>query len=142
MLTDFGKILKKLMVDEGITQGQLAKDIGISPAMLSNYMTGKNIPEMKFVRRCIERFHLQAGALRGIFTASFSSTARANNKIVLDTRYFEEERVNLLVQAITILLLSRPALSMRYDSIFIDLEKNIKNFYTNMDYQEIKFKPV
>jgi predicted transcriptional regulator len=141
MLTDFGKIVKKLMVDEDISQGQLAQDLGISPAMLSNYMTGKNIPEMMIVEKCIKRFKLEREGIKDIFSKVFSSTAKANNKIILDTRYFGEERIALLVQAITILQLSYPTLKLHSNAIYIDLEENIKTFYTNMERQEIIFKP-
>jgi predicted transcriptional regulator len=105
MSTGFGKILKKLMVDEDVKQEQIAKDLGISPGILSNYIAGKNIPEMKFIRKCIERFHLQDRAVRDIFTASFSSAARSNQKIILDTRFFKTDRIDLLAQAIAVLML-------------------------------------
>jgi predicted transcriptional regulator len=140
MLTDFGKMIKKLMVDEGINQGQLAQDLGISPAILSNYMTGKNIPEMRIVEKCIKRFRLQNTAVKDIVSKAFSSAAKANHKIILDTQYFKEERIVFLVQVITILLSSYPTLSLIYDSTLIDLEKDIKKFYINMERQEIKFE--
>jgi transcriptional regulator with XRE-family HTH domain len=138
MFTEFGKMLKKLMIDEGISQGKLAKDLGISPAILSNYMTGKNIPEMKIVEKCIRRFKLEKRELKDIFSKTFSSAAKANHKIVLDTRYFKEERVDLLVQAITVLLLSRPTLSFLDDSMPIDLGYTVKKCYTELEHREIK----
>jgi transcriptional regulator with XRE-family HTH domain len=138
MFTEFGKMLKKLMIDEGISQGRLAKDLGISPAILSNYMTGKNIPEMKMVEKCIKRFKLEKGDLKDIFSKAFSSTAKANHKIIMDTRYFKEERVDLLVQAITVLLLSRPMLSPLDDSMSINLEYTVKKCYAELDHREIK----
>jgi transcriptional regulator with XRE-family HTH domain len=142
MLTEFGKMLKKLMIDEGISQGQLAKDLGISPSILSNYMTGKNIPEMKIVEKCIKRFKLEKGDLKDIFSKAFSSAAKANHKIILDTRYFKEEWVDLLVQAITVLLLSRPTLSFLEDSMSIDLGYTVKKCYTDLDHQEINIDSV
>jgi predicted transcriptional regulator len=137
MLTDFGKTVKKLMVDEGISQGQLAKELGISPAILSNYMTGKNIPEMETIEKCSKRFKLEKEGMISIFSKAFSSVAKANRKIILDMRYFKEERVELLVQAITALLLSHPALILSYESTYIDLERAIRGFYTDLDRQEI-----
>jgi transcriptional regulator with XRE-family HTH domain len=142
MFTEFGKMLKKLMIDEGISQGQLAKDLGISPSILSNYMTGKNIPEMRIVEKCIKRFKLEKGDLKNIFSKAFSSAAKANHKIILDTRYFKEEWVDLLVQAITILLLSRPTLSFLDDSMSIDLGYTVKKCYIDLDHREIKIDPV
>jgi predicted transcriptional regulator len=102
MLTDFGKMVKKLMVDADISQGQLAKDLGISPAILSNYMTGKNVPEMKMVEKCIKRFGLEHKKIQEIFTKAFTSTAKANQSIHLDTRFFKVKRLDLLVMYIPV----------------------------------------
>jgi predicted transcriptional regulator len=140
MLTDFGKMVKKLMVDEDISQGQLAKELGISPAMLSNYMTGKNIPEMMIVEKCIKRFKLQSVAVKDIFLKTFSSTAKANHKIILDTRYFKERRIDLLVQAITILLLFHPTLTVNEGSTLTNLEKDITTLYSCLERQEVKYE--
>ncbi|MDR2434860.1 MAG: helix-turn-helix domain-containing protein [Treponema sp.] len=93
------------MVDEGINQGQLAKELGISPAILSNYMTGKNIPEMETIEKCIKRFNLEGGKIKEIFTQAFFSTAQANHSIHLDTRFFNPERLDLLAEAIVVLML-------------------------------------
>jgi transcriptional regulator with XRE-family HTH domain len=141
MLTDFGKTVKKLMVDEGISQRQLAQDLGISPAMLSNYMTGKNIPEMIIVEKCIKRFMLKKVRVKDIFSKTFSSTAKANHKIILDTRYFRKDRIDLLVQAITILLLFHPTLTVTEGLMNIDLGKDLKQFYFYLDRQEIEYEP-
>jgi transcriptional regulator with XRE-family HTH domain len=104
MLTDFGKIVKKRMVDEGISQGQLAQKLGISPGILSNYMTGKNIPEMETIENWIKYFALRNEEIRDIFTKAFSSTARANHSIHLDTRFFKRERLDLLAKAIVVIV--------------------------------------
>jgi transcriptional regulator with XRE-family HTH domain len=141
MFTEFGKMLKKLTIDEGISQGQLAKDLGISPAMLSNYMTGKNVPEMRIVEKCIKRFKLEKEEVKDIFSKLFSSTAKANHKIILDTRYFKEDRIDLLVQAVTILLLSHPTLFFPNGPTSIDLNDSIKRFYIWLDRRGIEFEP-
>jgi predicted transcriptional regulator len=140
MLTDFGKIVKKLTVDEDISQGQLAQDLGISPAMLSNYMTGKNIPEMEIVEKCIKQFKLQKAAVKDIFSKAFSSTAKANRKIILDMRYFKEIRIDLLVQVITILLLFHPTLEVTEGSTLTNLETDIKKLYFYLNSQEITYE--
>jgi predicted transcriptional regulator len=140
MLTDFGKMLKKLMVDADISQGQLAKELDISPAILSNYMTGKNVPEMKVIEKCIKRFLLQKGDVKDIFSKAFSSATKENHKIILDTTYFREDRIDLLVQVITVLLLSSPSLFFTNGGLPIDLEKDIKWFYIGLENHGIEFK--
>jgi predicted transcriptional regulator len=139
MSTDFGKILKKLMVDEDVKQEQVAKDLGISPGILSNYIAGKNIPEMEFVRKCIVRFHLQGKAVRDIFTASFSSTARSNQKIILDTRFFKTDRIDLLAQAIAVLMFypadPKAHLMNNIDLELSNLKGNINSHFENLALQ-------
>jgi predicted transcriptional regulator len=139
MLTDFGKMLKKLMVDENISQGKLAKELDISPAILSNYMTGKNVPEMKVVKKCMKRFLLQKGDVKDIFSKAFSSAAKENHKIILDTTCFREDRIDLLVQVITVLLLSKSSLFFTHGPE-VELEEDIKRFYTGLENHGIEFK--
>jgi transcriptional regulator with XRE-family HTH domain len=136
MLTDFGKMVKKLMVDEGISQGQLAQDLGISPAMLSNYMTGKNIPEMETIEKCIKQFKLKNGKIRDIFTKTFSSTAEANHSIHLDTRFFKRERLDLLTQAIVVLMLYPDTPDKKqepFDPRLEALRSRISDYFISLD---------
>jgi transcriptional regulator with XRE-family HTH domain len=136
MLTDFGKTVKKLMVDEGISQGQLAQDLGISPAMLSNYMTGKNIPEMMVVEKCIKRFNLEIEKVKEIFTQAFFSTAQTNHSIHIDTRFFKRERMDLLAQAIVVLMLYPDVPSQNQDPFDPRLEalrSRISDYFTSLD---------
>jgi transcriptional regulator with XRE-family HTH domain len=136
MLTDFGKTVKKLMVDEGISQGQLAKELGISPAILSNYMTGKNIPEMKIIEKCIKRFNLEGGKAKEIFTLAFLSTAQANHSIHLDTRFFKRERLDLLAEAIIVIMLYPDIPSKKQEPFEHRLEllrSRISSCFKNLD---------
>lgn len=43
---EFGRRLRKRMVRNGLTQFDLANKIGVSQAMLSNYMTGRSMPSL------------------------------------------------------------------------------------------------
>jgi predicted transcriptional regulator len=143
MLTDFGKMLKKLMVDEGINQKQLAPDLGISSGMLSNYIAGKNIPEMKTIEKCIKRFKLQRGAVKDIFSKAFSSTAKAKHKIILDTQFFNSKRLDLLVQVIVVLMLYPDNPSKKHkpsDFGLMVLRSRIFDYFKNLDI-ESEYQP-
>jgi transcriptional regulator with XRE-family HTH domain len=143
MLTVFGKMLKKLMVDEDISQGQLAQDLGISPAMLSNYMTGKNIPEMKIVEKCITQFRLQNAAVKDIFVKVFSSTAQANHSIHIDTRFFNSERLDLLARAIVVLMLypDEPSTNQEpHDRMLEALRSRISDYFKSLD-SMVEYQP-
>lgn len=41
MITEFGKALRKLRIDLGVTLYEMAKETGVSPAFLSSIETGK-----------------------------------------------------------------------------------------------------
>ena len=56
---EFGKILRGLMVKNNLWQVELAKELEVSPAILSNYITGDNITEMDFLAKCVKRFGLE-----------------------------------------------------------------------------------
>ncbi|MDR2445327.1 MAG: helix-turn-helix transcriptional regulator [Spirochaetaceae bacterium] len=136
-------MLKKLTVDEGISQEQLAKDLGISPAILSNYMTGKNIPEMSFIEKCVKRFSLRNRKIRDIFTKAFFSTAQANHSIHLDTRFFKHERLDLLAQAIVVIMLYPDTPNKKQEPFDDRLEifgNRISGYFKSLDI-EAEYRP-
>lgn len=48
---DFALTLNKLLEDRGIDQGQLAKDVGLSTSVISEYRSGKSEPRLSSVKR-------------------------------------------------------------------------------------------
>jgi len=52
--TEFGKILKTQMAKNNFNQEKLAKELGISTASMSNYITGKSIPEMDILSKSLK----------------------------------------------------------------------------------------
>ena len=103
--TDFGIVLRELMARHNLGQGKLAKKLGVSSAILSNYITGKNIPEMKLVAKCIKNFDLKDKYIKEIFYKYFLSVAKQNDRIIIDTQFLKPERIDLLVKFLTVLLL-------------------------------------
>jgi len=103
--TDFGRMIRKLIDDEDIGQKDLAKNLGVSESTLCSYLSGKNIPDMKLVAKCIKLFNLQDKEVKELFTKYFLSTAKENSRIILDTKFFKPKRIDLLVKLLTILLL-------------------------------------
>jgi hypothetical protein len=104
--------------------------------MLSNYMTGKNIPEMMIVEKCIKRFKLEREGIKDIFSKVFSSTARANHLIHLDTRFFNPQRMDLLAQAIVVFMLypDDPSLNQKpFDSKLKALRSQISSYFKSLD---------
>jgi len=103
--TDFGKIIRKLMVKNNLRQEQLAKELEVSPSILSNYITGKNIPEMDFLAKCVKKFNLKNKDVQDLFFNAFLSSASNNQKVVIDTRYIAQERYETLAKSLAVLLL-------------------------------------
>ncbi|MCD7770407.1 MAG: helix-turn-helix domain-containing protein [Oscillospiraceae bacterium] len=57
---EFGSRLKTAMIAQGLSQKDLAADISITPAMLSNYVTGKNYPPVETLIIISERLSVSA----------------------------------------------------------------------------------
>jgi len=104
MLTDFGKIIKILCTNANLKQEELAVELGISAPTLSNYMNGKTVPEMDILMKCIQHFNISNKDIKELLTKAFKSSSSNNKKIILNTEFLSEERLNLLIQALVILL--------------------------------------
>ena len=133
--TDFGKILRGLMVRNNLRQVELAKELEVSPAILSNYLTGKNIPEMDFLGKCVKRFGLEKKELADLFCSAFSCNATSSHhKIVFDTRFIDSARIDMLVKFLTVLVLCPTSCKTEYDAdIFGGLGKKIDPFFTYLE---------
>jgi len=139
-VADFDTFLRELMARKRLHQKQLAKELDVSPSILSYYITGKNIPDMEFLEKCVNYFGLKGKELKTLFTNAFFSTAQNNQKIILDTRYFRDERLKPLVNVIVALLLYQgkeslpPPLS--YHPKLTKLIENIKKSFDDIDTDE------
>ena len=135
--TDFGKNLRELMAKNNFRQEQLAKELGVSPSILSNYITGKNIPEMDFLAKCVDRFSLKGKELKNLFSKAFFGTVQTHHKIILDTSFFREDRLKVLVQIIVALLLYSDRQSSPEPGtnppLLVNLFRSIENSYDAMD---------
>ena len=58
MITEFGKRLRKARIDLGVNLGQMAKDVGVSPAFLSSIETGKRKIGLEVLRKLSEQLSL------------------------------------------------------------------------------------
>jgi len=93
------------MVENNLTQVEVAKKLEVSPAILSNYIIGKNIPEMDFLTKCIKIFGLEKEALAKFLYSAFLSSATNNNKVILDTRFIDPERFQMLAKILSVFVL-------------------------------------
>jgi transcriptional regulator with XRE-family HTH domain len=103
--TELGKKIRELIVKNNLTQDGLAKKLEVTPGTLSNYITGEYPPEMEFLVNCVKEFSLEKEELSNFFYTAFMSTAEHNRKIKIDTRFIDQERLEVLAKILTALAL-------------------------------------
>ncbi|GHV55276.1 hypothetical protein AGMMS49579_17710 [Spirochaetia bacterium] len=107
MSTELGKILKTICIQTDTKQKEMAKKLGISDGKLSEIITGKAVPDMDLLGKCIDQYQVKGKEIMDLFSSAFSSTAENNHTIVLDTRHFRPDRIDILIKVITVLLLNK-----------------------------------
>ena len=65
MSTDFSRTLALLRQERGVSQRQVARELGISQALLSHYENGVREPGLAFVRKVCSYYHVSADYLLG-----------------------------------------------------------------------------
>jgi len=145
--TEFGKELKSVMGRNDINQAELAKKIEVSPSILSNYIIGKNIPEMEFLDKCISVFgQKQKGKKEGVdivdfFFTNFISSAMSNHhKVIFDTKNLDSRRLKMLAKILTVLILyPEITINSNYDPI-VSLEDSISKYFNELE-KNAKYNP-
>ena len=61
--TPFAACLRAALDEAGLTQGELAERVGIAPASVSRYATGKRLPRIETVRRIADALGISVEAL-------------------------------------------------------------------------------
>ena len=72
----FSNRLRTIRVESGLTQQQLANELGVSVAALSYYETGRRIPDIVFLSKLSEYFIIPADYFLGFTNSSKKETAR------------------------------------------------------------------
>ena len=103
--TEFGKIIRGLLGSDVNSQTRFAKELDVSPAILSYYLTGKTIPKLEFVSKCIKIFKLDKQKSSELYFKYFLSAFDRNKKIPLDVRTINPNRIEVLGKLLTILFL-------------------------------------
>ena len=61
--TNFSKVLKELMDEDGINQFDLSKALGIRQSQISNWLNGKSLPRYFSLRQLSNYFKVSADML-------------------------------------------------------------------------------
>ena len=132
--TDLGKMIRGIMAENNLSQGKFAKELGVSSGTLSNYITGKNIPGMDFLEKCVKRFNLKNEATARLFYSAFLSAAVSNNQIILDTQLIKADRIGTLAKALTVFMFY--PMENYYETAippFSNLASKIDEFYNRLE---------
>jgi len=95
MITKLGKILRKARVDSEITLGEMAEEVGISPAFLSSIENGKKDVKEPLVDKLAEFLGLTGPEL-----AKFHLVAMASNS---EVKVNLEDKGDKKIEAVTLL---------------------------------------
>ena len=65
MNADFSRTLALVRQEKGLSQRKVAKDLGVSQALLSHYENGVREPGLEFVKKACDYYHISADYLLG-----------------------------------------------------------------------------
>lgn len=91
-MVDFGKRLKELRLQAGLTQKQLADQIGVTKSVVSYYELQERYPSPDVLIKLAGIFHVTSDYLLGM-----------DNQQMLDISDLDEEDIRLLQHTITVL---------------------------------------
>ena len=91
-MTPFGLKIRELRNRKGVTQKEMARDLGVSPAYLSALEHGhRGQPSWNFVQRIIGYFNIIWDEADDLQNTAFASHTR----VVVDTEYLSAEATEL-----------------------------------------------
>lgn len=94
-LLNFGKTLKELRIQHGLTQQQLALQLGITKSVVSYYELQERSPSPDILVKLASIFHVSTDYLLGLEKTS------TTEKIYLDVSDLESEDITILKLLIT-----------------------------------------
>ena len=104
--TEFGCVLRGHIQNANHNQDKLSKELKISTGAMSNYLTGKAIPKMDFLLKCIKKLKIEPKDLPELFHSYFLSTSKVNKKIDFDARLITQFQNEMLAKVLTVFILT------------------------------------
>lgn len=93
-MVDFGNRLKKLRLDAGLSQKELADRMGVTKSVISYYELQERTPSPEILRKLSFIFHVSSDYLLGIENPS---------RKVIDVSGLDEEDIRLLLHTAEVL---------------------------------------
>ncbi len=85
-MVNFGEVLKKLRLDAGLTQEQLAQRLNVTKSVISYYELKERTPSPEVLIKLSEMFHVTTDYLLGV-----------NHKKIIDVSDLSDEDVRFLL---------------------------------------------
>lgn len=86
----FSNRLRTIRIESGLTQQQLANELGVSVAALSYYETGRRIPDIVFLSKLSEYFIIPADYFLGFTNSSKKENVSISDKLHLSDTAIEK----------------------------------------------------
>ena len=113
-MAHFGELLAELRKDNGLTQKELAKILFVTDGTISNYESGKHLPDVERLMIIADYFHVTTDYLLGRCTVNLSPDAleepisgrKTVGSIIVDLKSLPPERQQTLLTIIKDMKLS------------------------------------
>ena len=85
-MSEFSKVLRSLRNDDGLTQVELGKKLGLSGSAISMYERGEREPELEILETIADYFNVSIDYLNtGIFTSNSPSLPSSSDENIIQT---------------------------------------------------------
>lgn len=98
MKSNIGELIAQLRKENGIQQKELAKEIGISPARLSNFERGKNKVDVELLEPIANALHVPVGRLLGV--RKFDGVLSVDEISIIESMRNNEKTRNVIYQIV------------------------------------------
>lgn len=141
---DFGNILKKIRLDNNLTQEELAKKIDTSRSNIANYENNKNMPSIEILDKLSEIFNCSTDYLLGKSDIKNIDDLKEQDlnklRVQLKEKNISEAQINTLIN-----YMSKESASITYEfedflnSLSPDIKEFIVNFNFNSSLKMLQF---
>jgi transcriptional regulator with XRE-family HTH domain len=119
-MTDLALFIKQKLLEKGVSQGVMSREIGYSQSQVSNLINRKAAFDMEFIIKCQKYFGLDDDDTIKLFESAFSSY----DEIIVKSEYLGEERLGWLkVVLVALTLYYRPRM---YDTGLENIKTAVK----------------
>lgn len=95
-LENYGDIIKKLRVNMGLTQKEVAEDLGVTPGYICNVENGRTAMSLKVLMYYAKLMNLSLDSLVGMLEPSYKTTALDREAMELIAKLDDEGKKKVI----------------------------------------------